>query len=175
MSPSIRERGPRDRGLDTSPAKTTGESFTEQEVDHERRISGILEGIGDDLIVPGAIREVDRVRSAAVAILDADLPLPKEEALLARLLDVAKRCEIPALAAGAIIEELRVPELRPVATRTEATAARQLRRAGYGRCPACHREVLVERTLDRLEAGEREWITAEVRLAERGERVREAS
>ncbi len=139
------------------------------------RIDAILEGAGDDPTVPRPIREVDRVRSTALGILEADLPVVEEEAAFARLLDVAKRCEIPALAVGAVVEELRVPEARPSDIRTEATAARQLRHAGYGRCPACRQEVLDERTLDRLEKAEREWIAAEVRLAERRDRVREAS
>jgi hypothetical protein len=30
MSPPTRERGPRNRGLDTSPAKTTSESYTDR-------------------------------------------------------------------------------------------------------------------------------------------------
>jgi hypothetical protein len=143
--------------------------------DLDRRIEGILEGLADDPLIPLAVRQVDRIRSAALAIIEANLPVAGEKEAFGRLLQVAKKCAIPAFAVAAIIEELALPDVRPVDIRSEATAARQLRRAGYSRCPSCARALLDELTLERAEAKEREWLATELRIAERRERVREAS
>jgi hypothetical protein len=156
-------------------ARTSRPSYndgTTRTADLDHRIAGILEGVGDDPITPRAIREIDRLRAAALAVIEADLPATDEARLLERLLQVAKSCELPWLAAGAVLEEIRPDATRPADPRRYSIRARQLRRAGYVKCPCCALDVLDESTLQRLEADEDEWAREHVRVAERRERLR---
>jgi hypothetical protein len=138
----------------------------------ERRIAGILGGAGDDPAVPLSIREIDRVRSAALAIREANLPSHEERRLLTQLGEVAKRCADPWMAFGAIAVEIRPDEPRPVDPRPYATAARRLRAAGYLRCPTCHLDVMDEFTIRRLERANDQWLAGEMLEAERREILR---
>ncbi|MBA3737332.1 MAG: hypothetical protein H0W97_02065 [Actinobacteria bacterium] len=165
--PPNEERRPRE-GAATTPAKKSRPSYP----DLERLVAGILSGVGDDPVTPRAIREVDRIRSAAIAIIEADLPLVDEVALLARLMGVARKAEIPFLAAGGIIEEIRPDAPRPLNPAPFAMRARQLRRAGYGKCPVCVLDVIDEATLRAWEAEDAGWERDQTLVADRRARLR---
>jgi hypothetical protein len=136
--------------------------------DINRQIGRILTAPGD-LSLPRALREVGAIRSATLAIIEADLDLHDEKELLVRLLEVAKRSTIPWMSANTIIEELSVPDPQPPDPTPVATRARQLRRAGYDHCPICRLAVVDELTLQSSENAAREWREAQERRARRRE------
>jgi hypothetical protein len=155
MSPPDKQRsparGPRQQVAATTTRTRYTAALTPAAKDVADHIAKIL-GADGDRTVPRPVRQFDSVRSAALAIIEANLPLEDEVALLGRLKDAAKDAEVPELAVAAIIEEVAPEDVAPVHPTSVATAARSLRRAGYSRCPVCYLTVTDERVIHQWEA-----------------------
>lgn len=113
---------------------------------------------------PEPIREVARIRSAALRILEDDVATAEvKTALMRRLFDACRAATLPAWARQAIRHEIdwyfgREP--RPHVP-TAVTGARRLRRAGFKLCPTCQLDVLAELQCRAFEEADRSWLAEE--------------
>lgn len=113
---------------------------------------------------PASIREVARIRSAALRILEDEVATAEvKSALMRRLFDACGAATLPAWARQAIRHEIdwyfgREP--RPHVP-TAVTAARRLRRAGFRQCPTCLIAVMDEIQLRAFEEADRSWLAEE--------------
>jgi hypothetical protein len=134
--------------------------------DLEAAVSSILKSspTAEEVDTPESIREIARIRSATVRVLEDDVATPAEKSALIRRLFAA--CDAAALASWArqaVRTEIdwhfgRQP--RPHVP-TAVSAARRLRRAGYRRCPTCLIDVMDEIQLRAFEEADRSWLAAD--------------
>jgi len=118
----------------------------------------------EDVGTPESIREIARIRSATVRVLEDDVASADEKtALIRRLFTTANAAALSSWAKQAIRHEIdwyfgREP--RPHVP-TAVSAARRLRRAGYKQCPTCLIDVMDEIQLRAFEEADRSWLAEE--------------
>jgi hypothetical protein len=134
--------------------------------DLEATVQSILRSApsAEEADTPEPIREVARIRSAALRILEDEVATAEAKSgLIRRLFDACAAATLPAWARQAIRYEIdwyfgREP--RPHVP-TAVTAARRLRRAGYRECPTCRIAVMDEIQIRAFEDADRSWLAEE--------------